>query len=43
MALWVLAFDFEMQNPDEPILAYGVVTVKPKNGLYLRVRQLDHF
>ncbi|KAF2179552.1 cytochrome P450 [Zopfia rhizophila CBS 207.26] len=38
VAAWVLAFEFEMRDPAENALASGMVTVKPKDGLWLRVR-----
>jgi Cytochrome P450 len=40
VAAWVLSFEFEMQDANEEILAFGMVTVKPRNGLYLRVKPL---
>jgi cytochrome P450 len=40
VAAWVLAFEFELKDPSEEILAFGMVTIKPKNGLYLRLKPL---
>jgi cytochrome P450 len=41
VAAWVLAFQFEMKDPLEEVVPFGMVTMKPKNGLYLRVTSLE--
>jgi cytochrome P450 len=38
---WVTSFDFALDNPEEEVKPFGTVTVKPKDGLKLRVRQID--
>lgn len=38
LAAWVLSFDFSIANPAEVLIPEGVVTIKPKNGLNLRVK-----
>ena len=41
VAAWIMSFDFEMAGPkgkDEVCVPFGPVTVKPKDGLWLRVR-----
>jgi cytochrome P450 len=38
---WVLAFEFELANPQEDILAAGLITVKPKDGLWLKIRAIE--
>jgi cytochrome P450 len=41
VATWVKKFEFEMNNPNDKVVAAGVVTVKPQHGLNLRVKILD--
>lgn len=41
VAAWVLAFEFVMDRPEEEIIPFGPVAVKPKNGLYLKVRPVS--
>ena len=40
LAAWMLSFEFEMARPDEVLVPDGMVTVKPKGGLYLRVKPI---
>ena len=35
---WVLSFEFEMARPGEVLVPEGMVTVKPRGGLHLRVK-----
>jgi cytochrome P450 len=41
VASWVHTFEFELANPDEEVVAFGAVAIKPKDGLKLRVRAVD--
>lgn len=38
LAAWMLSFEFEMARPDDALVPEGMVTVKPKGGLYLRIK-----
>lgn len=38
---FVTQFQFSMADPDEVIVPAGIVTIKPKNGLHLRVEHLS--
>jgi cytochrome P450 len=38
LAVWMLSFEFEMARPGEALVPEGMVTLKPKDGLYLRVK-----
>ncbi|KAB8356701.1 hypothetical protein FH972_024277 [Carpinus fangiana] len=40
LAAFMLQFQFEMENPNEVIIPAGIVTVKPKYGLHLRLRNM---
>lgn len=37
----VMKFDIKMADPDEKIETGGLITIKPKNGLKLRLEELD--
>jgi cytochrome P450 len=41
VAALVGRFDIQMADPDETVLAGGVITLKPRNGMYLRLTMLD--
>lgn len=38
VAAWVLSFEFEMARLGEVLVPEGMVTVKPRGGLHLRVK-----
>jgi len=40
LAAWTLSFEFEMERPGDALVPEGMVTVKPKGGLYLRVKPI---
>ncbi len=40
LAAMVLKFQIELANKDEEVVPSGAVTIKPKNGLKLRLREL---
>jgi cytochrome P450 len=40
IAAWIYAFEFEMLNPGEDVVPYGLVTVKPRDGLWLKIRSI---
>jgi cytochrome P450 len=37
-AAWMLNYEFEMAKPKEEVVPFGLVTVKPKDGLLLKVK-----
>ncbi|KAK4508475.1 hypothetical protein PRZ48_002214 [Zasmidium cellare] len=40
VAAFVASFDIQMADPDEVVIPYGVVAVKPRNGMHLRLKPL---
>lgn len=40
VAAFVGSFEMEMADPNEKVIAHGVVTTKPKNGMRLRLKAL---
>nr|POE72913.1 cytochrome p450 4v2 [Quercus suber] len=40
VAAFVMKFEFEMADPDEKVEPAGLITVKPENGLRLRLKEL---
>ena len=41
IAAFVKAFEWEMVNPNEEVIPAGVITIKPKKGLHLRLKPLE--
>lgn len=41
IAAFVKAFEWEMIDPQEEIIPAGVITIKPKSGLHLKLRPLE--
>lgn len=39
LAMFVEAFEFELARKEEDVVPYGFPTVKPKGGLWLRIRR----
>ena len=37
MTAWILSFEFEMARPEEKLVPDGMVTVKPRGGLHLKL------
>lgn len=35
------AFEWEMADPSAPVVSAGVVTTKPRDGMWLKMRALD--
>lgn len=40
VATFVGAFEMELANPNEPVIPAGMVTIKPRNGLKLKVKEI---
>ncbi|KAK3949618.1 cytochrome P450 [Pseudoneurospora amorphoporcata] len=41
LAAFVLAFEWELGMDEKDIMSDGVITIKPNNGMYLKLRPLD--
>jgi len=40
LAAMLLRFEMEMARPDEEVVPAGAITIKPKNGMRLRLKDL---
>lgn len=41
VATFVNEFEFSLARPNEEVVPFGLVTVKPKHGLYLKIKPVD--